>query len=72
MKKYRCLIALSCIPMVCMAELPPAYLSVPQFQQCLAQEQQSTFTHWCLPSSKPDACPDASWSALQSDSLPAC
>ena len=72
MKKYLCLVALLCAPFLSMAALPPAYLSVPQFQQCLAQKQESTYTHWCLPATKPDGCPDGSWSALQVDDIPAC
>ena len=72
MRMYAYFAGLLLLPLGCFAELPPAYLSVPSFQQCLSQAQESTFTHWCLPATQPQGCPDASWQALQSDDLPAC
>ncbi|MCX7123462.1 MAG: hypothetical protein NTV32_07380 [Gammaproteobacteria bacterium] len=71
MKKMLPLLLLAA-PLFVQAERPPAYLSVSNFQQCLSQTQESTFTHWCLPAKKLAACPDASWTALQNMNLPAC
>ena len=45
--------------------LPPKFLSVPSFQQCLGQTSVSTYTSWCMPNKKPDSCPDESWNQLQ-------
>jgi uncharacterized lipoprotein len=56
--------------------LPPKYLSVPQFKDCLNTQQISTYRAWCMPSVKPAQCPATSWSQLQalqgSDRVPAC
>ena len=44
----------------------PGYLSVPQFEICLKQQEdpESHFMTWCQPSQKPTDCPDASWETL--------
>ena len=44
----------------------PEYLSVPNFHLCLDQHQRpdATFTERCLPTAKPDDCPQASWDNL--------
>ena len=59
-----------------LAVLPPAYLSVPKFKQCLATQQTGTSRTWCLPSRKPRSCLAASWKQLRSqadsDHLPRC
>jgi hypothetical protein len=56
--------------------LPPKYLAVPAFRECLAQQQVRSYTAWCLPSSRPDLCPADSWGRLNAltgiDKLPAC
>lgn len=44
--------------------LPPAYLQVEGFQQCLKSKQVGTYTRWCMPASKPDHCPSQSWDQL--------
>ncbi|KAF7637085.1 hypothetical protein Mgra_00003474 [Meloidogyne graminicola] len=44
--------------------LPPSYLSVPQFKECLQFKEIGGKTRWCLPKTKPVACPDASWGEL--------
>ena len=72
MKKSIAILSLLVLPILSQAELPPAYLAVPNFKQCLAQEQTSTFTHWCLPETQPTGCPDSSWQALQTENLPDC
>jgi len=56
--------------------LPPKYLSVVQFKDCLATQQISSYRAWCMPSEKPAQCPATSWSQLQAlqgtDRVPAC
>ncbi|MCL5260648.1 MAG: hypothetical protein M1561_03050 [Gammaproteobacteria bacterium] len=48
------------------AVLPPKYLSVPNFQSCFATKNMGSWTAWCMPATKPEGCPDASWQALNS------
>jgi hypothetical protein len=56
--------------------LPPKYLSVPQFKDCLATQQINTYRAWCMPSAKPAQCPATSWAQLNAlqgkDQIPAC
>lgn len=56
--------------------LPPRYLSVPQFQQCLSSQSKGSYDTLCRPATRPAACPTASWRALRrlsgSDKLPRC
>ncbi|MDG2286828.1 MAG: hypothetical protein P8N43_15085, partial [Alphaproteobacteria bacterium] len=47
------------------AVLPPEYLSVPHFKQCLSTADQGTWQSWCVPLIKPKDCPCSSWLALQ-------
>jgi hypothetical protein len=47
------------------AALPPQYLSVPHFQQCLATQTSAQYQSWCMPLRKSRACPQASWQQLQ-------
>jgi hypothetical protein len=47
-----------------LALLPPKYLSVKDFKQCLATKNMGTWEAWCLPKTKPDDCPDDSWQEL--------
>jgi hypothetical protein len=64
--------------------LPPAYLSVPGFKNCLhtlthhtcihsanKKKRCSKYTSWCLPKNKPSQCSTDSWQQLQ-DKVPAC
>lgn len=54
----------------------PGYLQVPDFQKCLASQQQGSYQTWCLPAQRPDQCPQASWQQLQQlpvgQQVPAC
>merc|ERR1712215_364833 len=54
--------------------LPPFYLSVPGFQNCLREKNMGTSTAWCLPGSKPEACSAESWTELarNQDELSSC
>ena len=47
------------------AALPPKYLGVKDFKQCLATQPIDTYRVWCMPEQKPEACPAASWMELQ-------
>ncbi len=52
--------------------LPPAYLSVNGFKNCLNTQDMGGWTAYCLPNDKPDACTDDSWSKLTKMSPPIC
>lgn len=79
MRHLLALSALSCaVPAFAQtAGMPaPRYLQVPSFKQCLASQQIKTYSAWCLPADKPQACPQDSWDALSRlsgvDKMPAC
>lgn len=44
--------------------VPPKYLSVDGFQDCLVDYQESTSTHWCFPLNQPRNCSDQAWKEL--------
>ena len=44
--------------------LPPPYLGVPNFKQCLDTYTLDSSTHWCIPSNRPENCPESSWADL--------
>ncbi|MCL5261024.1 MAG: hypothetical protein M1561_05020 [Gammaproteobacteria bacterium] len=46
------------------AVLPPKYLSVKNFKQCLGTKNMGTWSAWCMPATKPATCPDNSWKEL--------
>lgn len=56
--------------------LPPKYLEVDQFRQCLALKQVGAHQQWCMPASRPDSCPAQSWDRLNGlqggDRVPNC
>jgi hypothetical protein len=59
------------------AVLPPKYLEITDFKQCLATEQsEQTYTAWCMPSKKVKHCPSKSWKKLRAlrgkDTVPPC
>lgn len=68
--------ALAAITLPAYAVLPPAYLSVPDFKQCLAEQNEGSYSSWCQPAKKPKACPRVSWRQLRAlqgdDAVPAC
>ena len=68
--------ALTAIALPGHAALPPKYLSVPSFKQCLAEQSEGSYRSWCQPAQKPKACPRSSWRQLRAlqgqDALPAC
>jgi hypothetical protein len=47
------------------AALPPKYLQVKDFKQCLSTHQIDTYTAWCMPAQKSEGCPAASWKQLK-------
>lgn len=56
--------------------LPPKYLFVPQFKDCLSTRSTGSYQAWCMQPTKPERCPDTSWEQLKAlqghDQLPAC
>jgi len=52
--------------------LPPKYLQVKDFKECLGTEQVSTHTQYCMPQYKPNACPLDSWQQLVKLDMPKC
>lgn len=53
--------------------LPPKYLTVPNFKQCLDTTKTGSATFWCIPNEKPEECPDSSWTELDEiGSIPKC
>ena len=51
------------------AILPPTYLDIPNFRDCLATTQKGTASSWCMPANKADACPRDSWEQLLNDPI---
>merc|ERR1712002_22761 len=45
--------------------LPPVYLSIPNFELCLATKQDAGATLRCIPSERPCGCPFDSWESIQ-------
>ena len=46
--------------------LPPAYLSVANFDSCLKEHQASAnHVEWCIPQIKPNRCDNESWTQLK-------
>jgi hypothetical protein len=58
------------------AALPPKYLQVKNFTQCLGKHQVDAYVGWCMPAKKSESCPAASWKQLKAlagkDKLPNC
>ncbi|MBS1229503.1 MAG: hypothetical protein H6R17_2780 [Proteobacteria bacterium] len=67
---------LACVTFASSAALPPKYLGIKDFKQCLAVQQIGSYRAWCMPSEKPQSCPAASWDELKalagSDRIPDC
>ena len=77
MSKYPLLgLLLAAIASASAAALPPKYLAIKDFKQCLAVQEFATYRAWCLPAAKPESCPAASWAELTaltgSDRIPDC
>lgn len=68
--------ALAALALPVYAVLPPKYLSVPDFKQCLAEQNEGSYNSWCQPAKKPKTCPHVSWRQLRAlqgnDAVPAC
>lgn len=58
------------------AVLPPKYLAIKGFKQCLDTKDMGTWKALCMPAQKPDACSDEAWQQLKKltgkDKLPDC
>ena len=67
---------LAAIATTSVAALPPKYLAVKDFKQCLAVQKFSTYRAWCMPAGQPASCPATSWAELNaltgSDRVPDC
>ena len=67
---------LAAIATTSVAALPPKYLAVKDFKQCLSVQESGTYRAWCLPAQKPQNCPATSWAELTaltaSDRVPDC
>ena len=67
---------LASVAINCSAVLPPKYLGVTDFKQCLATRVINTYSAWCMPDKKPENCPATSWEQLNAftelDKLPDC
>lgn len=79
MKPAHLIIASTCLtllPTISHAVQPPRYLQVNGFEKCLAEQSKGTYSAWCMPSSKVNACPRASWKQLRAlkgpDAVPRC
>lgn len=48
----------------CWSMVPPKYLSVPNWQSCTGEVTRGTAQFYCLPDSRPAACPKSSWKML--------
>lgn len=44
--------------------LPPRYLFIPQFKDCLKTQTIGSYQAWCMPQDKPQSCPANSWEQL--------
>lgn len=67
---------LSSIAIESSAVLPPKYLEIESFKLCLGTQEINTARFLCMPSGKPDACPETSWEQLKAlsgkDTIPDC
>jgi len=44
--------------------LPPSFTEVPGYELCLGKENLGSYTSWCFPAHKPEACKHESWVKL--------
>jgi len=67
---------LSSVAIESSAVLPPKYLEIESFKLCLGTQEINTASFLCMPSGKPDACPEMSWKQLKAltgkDAIPDC
>ena len=58
------------------ATLPPKYLGIKDFKQCLGSQKFDTHEGWCMPAKKLETCPAKSWEQLKGltgkEKLPKC
>lgn len=52
--------------------IPPAYLTIPHFKQCLRAIKTGKDSSWCMPATRPNNCPQDSWIALTGINLLPC
>ncbi|MFZ9035048.1 MAG: hypothetical protein ACO2ZM_02875 [Francisellaceae bacterium] len=60
-------------PITATKALPPAYLGIKGFEQCLSKQNNGSWSSWCMPDKKPQDCADDAWQALlKLDDIPQC
>ena len=56
--------------------LPPKYLSIDGFKNCLNTQTKGTASFYCMPENKPEQCSDKAWDELsaleESDKIQSC
>lgn len=52
-----------------LALMPPKYLSVPHWKQCVSTQTQGSAQFICLPDARPLHCPRSSWKKLNHQQL---
>ena len=71
-----CTALLSVVALGIWAALPPKYLDIKDFDHCLTAKDMGSYRAWCLPATKPAACPQESWRQLNQltgpDKVPGC
>ncbi|MEI6805903.1 MAG: hypothetical protein WCK49_05290 [Myxococcaceae bacterium] len=63
-KKIMLALVITSTTLAAVGLLPPKYLNVPDFQDCLKTESMGTWEHWCMPHQKPTNCAEHSWEEL--------
>lgn len=56
--------------------LPPKYLSIDGFKNCLSTQAKGSASFYCMPETKPEQCLDKAWNELNalegSEKIPSC
>ncbi|KAF7640476.1 hypothetical protein Mgra_00000297 [Meloidogyne graminicola] len=53
--------------------LPPKYLGLCNWKDCVGEKEEGTHKSLCLPETKPEACPQETWEQLiETNELPPC
>jgi hypothetical protein len=52
--------------------LPPSYLGIHGFKNCLSTKNMGSWQSYCIPNAKPQNCEQNSWESLKKEKLPIC
>jgi hypothetical protein len=52
--------------------LPPSYLGIHGFKNCLSTKNMGSWQSYCIPNAKPQNCEQNSWNSLKNENLPIC